>query len=233
MKTNMPVYQFDPLDRPALPIKGTDKLFPVHRIYCVGRNYADHAIEMGHDPDKEPPFFFQKNPDNLLVGKPEFPYPPLSSDVHHEIELVAALHRGGSNIPRENAMQHVFGYAVGLDMTRRDLQGQAKKMGRPWDVGKGFEHSAPCSELVMASQCGHPDQGAITLEVNGEIRQQGNLNQMIWKTAEMIATLSTLFELQPGDLVMTGTPAGVGPVQIGDQLRGCIEGIGSLEVRVA
>jgi fumarylpyruvate hydrolase len=118
-------------------------------------------------------------------------------------------------------------------MTRRDLQGQAKKMGRPWDVGKGFEHSAPCSELVMASQCGHPDQGAITLEVNGEIRQQGNLNQMIWKTAEMIATLSTLFELQPGDLVMTGTPAGVGPVQIGDQLRGCIEGIGSLEVRVA
>jgi fumarylpyruvate hydrolase len=233
MKTNMPVYQFDPLERPALPIKGTDKLFPVHRIYCVGRNYADHAIEMGHDPDKEPPFFFQKNPDNLLVGKPEFPYPPLSSDVHHEIELVAALHRGGSNILLENAMQHVFGYAVGLDMTRRDLQGQAKKMGRPWDVGKGFEHSAPCSELVMASQCGHPDQGAITLEVNGEIRQQGNLNQMIWKTAEMIATLSTLFELQPGDLVMTGTPAGVGPVQIGDQLRGCIEGIGSLEVRVA
>ncbi len=228
----MSQFVFEPRQHPSLPIRGSETLFPVHRIYCVGRNYADHAIEMGHDPDREPPFFFQKNPDNLLVGQPEFPYPPLSSDVHHEIELVAALHGGGSNIPVEEAMAQVYGYAVALDMTRRDLQGEAKKMGRPWDVGKAFEHSAPCSELALASECGHPEQGAITLEVNGELRQSGNLNQMIWKIPEIIATLSTFFELRPGDLILTGTPAGVGPVQRGDQLRGHIEAVGSLEIQV-
>ncbi|MGF1608786.1 MAG: fumarylacetoacetate hydrolase family protein [Kiloniellales bacterium] len=217
---------------PALPVKGSDKLFPVHRIYCVGRNYAEHAIEMGHDPSKEPPFFFQKNPDNLVAGGGEFPYPPRSKDVHHEIELVVALRSGGSDIPAERALDHVFGYAVGLDMTRRDLQGQAKKLGRPWEVGKAFEASAPCSALVPASEIGHPDEGSIWLEVNGERRQKGDLDQLIWKVPEMIAFLSGLFELRPGDLIFSGTPAGVGPVEPGDHLQGHIDGVGDLEVRV-
>jgi fumarylpyruvate hydrolase len=203
----------------------------VHRIYCVGRNYAAHAIEMGHDPNKEPPFFFQKNPDNLLVGA-DFPYPPMSSDVHHEIEMVVALKSGGKNIPVDKAMDHVWGYAVGLDMTRRDLQGKAKDAGRPWEVGKAFEQSAPCSELVPASAIGHPDRGRIRLEVNGGTRQDGDLGQMIWKTPEVIAHLSRLFTLTPGDLIFTGTPAGVGAVQRGDVLDGQIAGVGELRVEV-
>ncbi len=187
---------------------------------------------MGHDPDKEPPFFFQKNPDNLLVGSSKFPYPPLSNDVHHEIELVVALDKGGCNISINNAMNHVFGFATGLDMTRRDLQGQAKKMGRPWETGKAFEHSAPCGPITTLQQAGELDQGNVILEINGEVRQSGNLNQLIWKIPEVISHLSALFELQPGDLIMTGTPAGVGPVKRGDQLRGSIEGVGILEITV-
>ena len=217
---------------PALPVKGSDELFPVHRIYCVGRNYAEHAIEMGGDPSKEPPFFFQKNPDNLVAEGGEFPYPPRSKDVHHEIELVVALKAGGSDIPLERALDCVFGYGVGLDMTRRDLQGQAKKLGRPWEVGKAFECSAPCSALVPASEVGHPDRGAIWLDVNGERRQKGDLDQLIWKVPEMIAYLSGLFELKPGDLIFSGTPAGVGPVEPGDYLQGHVDGVGDLEVRV-
>jgi fumarylpyruvate hydrolase len=217
---------------PALPVKGSDELFPVHRIYCVGRNYAEHAIEMGGDPSKEPPFFFQKNPDNLVAEGGEFPYPPRSKDVHHEIELVVALKAGGSDIPLERALDCVFGYGVGLDMTRRDLQGQAKKLGRPWEVGKAFECSAPCSALVPASEVGHPDRGAIWLDVNGERRQKGDLDQLIWKVPEMIAYLSGLFELKPGDLIFSGTPAGVGPVDPGDYLQGHVDGVGDLEVRV-
>jgi fumarylpyruvate hydrolase len=228
----MTKYIFSPAPVVSLPIAGQDAQFPVHRIYCVGRNYAEHAIEMGHDPDKEPPFFFQKNPDNLLVDSSEFPYPPLSSDVHHEIELVVALDKGGSNIAIEDAMDHVFGFATGLDMTRRDLQGQAKKMGRPWEIGKAFEHSAPCGPIVPVQQTGKLEQGNVTLEINGEVRQSGNLNQLIWKIPEVISYLSELFELQPGDLIMTGTPAGVGPVTRGDQLKGSIEGVGILEVTV-
>ncbi|TVQ38201.1 MAG: FAA hydrolase family protein [Geminicoccaceae bacterium] len=215
----------------TLPVAGTDARFPVHRIYCVGRNYAAHAVEMGFDPDKEPPFFFQKNPDNL-VRTGEFPYPPATADVHHEIELVVALHQGGVDIPLETALDHVFGYAVGLDMTRRDLQGEAKKMGRPWEVGKAFEHSAPIGPLVPASAIGHPNQGAIWLDVNGQRRQAGDLDQMIWKTQEIVSYLSGLFELQPGDLIMTGTPAGVGAVVKGDRLHGHVDGIGDLEVVV-
>jgi len=216
----------------ALPIEGSDQLFPVHRIYCIGRNYAEHAKEMGHDPNKEPPFFFQKNPDNLIVGRNEFPYPSATSDVHHEIELVVFLSKGGENIPVERALEHVYGYAVGLDMTRRDLQGEAKKMGRPWEVGKAFEDSAPCGDIVPASEIGHPDSGAISLKVNGKTVQQGDLNQLIWKVPETIAYLSGLFRLAPGDVIMTGTPAGVGPVRRGDELYGHIDGVGDLQVSV-
>src|SRR5262245_30118681 len=202
-------YVFPPLPRPSLPVKGTDKHFPVHRIYCVGRNYADHAIEMGHDPDREPPFFFQKNPDNLVTGGGLFPYPGKSSDVHYEFEMVVALAKGGRDIVAERALDHVYGYAAGLDMTRRDLQGEAKRLGRPWDVGKAFDHSAPCSEIVPASVIGHPARGAVRLSVNGVLKQSGDLAQMIWKVPQIIAILSGLFELKPGDLIFTGTPAGV------------------------
>jgi fumarylpyruvate hydrolase len=224
-------YVVQPLPVPTLPVQGSDKLFPIHRVYCVGRNYAEHAIEMGHDPSKEPPFFFQKNPDNIVTDG-NFPYPTKSSDVHHEIEMVVALSKGGSNIPVESALDHVFGYGVGLDMTRRDLQGEAKKLGRPWEVGKAFEASAPCGPLVPASEIGHPTDGEVSLKVNGEVRQTGNLNQLIWKVPEMISYLSGLFTLQPGDIIMTGTPAGVGAVVRGDVLEGYVEGVGKIEVRV-
>lgn len=223
-------YVFEPGPLAALPVSGASELFPVHRVYCVGRNYAAHAVEMGHDPNKEPPFFFQKNPDNLIVG--DFPYPPMSSDVHHEIEMVVALKSGGADIPVDRALDCVFGYGVGLDMTRRDLQGKAKEMGRPWEIGKAFEASAPCSPLVPASRIGHPSQGAIWLDVNGTRRQTGDLNQLIWKVPEMISYLSGLFTLAAGDIIMSGTPAGVGAVNRGDVLRGHVDGVGDIEVRV-
>jgi fumarylpyruvate hydrolase len=215
-----------------LPVRGTSAVFPVHRIYCVGRNYAAHAIEMGHDPTREEPFFFQKNPDNLVIEGGDFPYPDKSSDVHHEIELVVALSDGGTNLSVDSGLDCVFGYAVGLDMTRRDLQAQCKKAGRPWEIGKAFEHSAPCGEIVPASEIGHPDEGSIWLKVNGEVRQEGNLNQLIWKVPEMIAYLSGLFELRAGDLIMSGTPSGVSRVERGDNLHGHIDHIGDLQVKV-
>jgi len=228
----MSEYVFTPSAVPTLPIKGSDKLFPVHRIYCVGRNYAEHAIEMGHDPSREAPFFFQKNPDTIVRNDGVFPYPDASKDVHHEIELVVALKSGGKNIAVEAALDHIFGYAVGLDMTRRDLQGEAKKAGRPWEVGKAFEAAAPCSEIAPVSEIGHPAKGAVTLTVNGTLKQQGDLAQMIWKVPEMIAYLSGLFELKAGDLIYSGTPAGVGPVQRGDRLLGAVEGVGELRIMV-
>ena len=218
---------------PSLPVRGSDARFPVRRIYCVGRNYAAHAREMGGDPDREPPFFFQKPADVLLESGGVFPYPPKSSDVHFEIELVAALGKGGSDIAVETALEHVYGYAVGIDMTRRDLQGEAKKMGRPWEVGKAFEKSAPCSAVVPAAEIGHPSSGAIWLKVNGEMRQSGDLNQLVWSVSEAIAYLSGLFTLAPGDLLFTGTPAGVGAVQRGDVITGGVEGVGEIEVRVS
>ena len=224
-------YLFDPPPQAALPIAGSEKLFPIHRIYCVGRNYAAHAREMGHDPDREPPFFFQKNPDNLITDG-TFPYPVASEDVHWELELVAALHRGGSDIATEHALEHVYGYAVGLDMTRRDLQGVAKKMGRPWEVGKAFEHSAPCTAISPASKVGHPASGAIWLEVNGERRQESTLEKMIWSISDQIAYLSGLFALKPGDLIMTGTPEGVAATKRGDVLKGHVDGLPDLDVRV-
>lgn len=225
-------FVFDPPPVTGVPVRGTAKLFPVRRVYCVGRNYAEHAIEMGHDPNKEAPFFFQKNADNLVVGGGAFPYPSGTKDVHHEIELLVFLAKGGENIPVEKALDHVFGYAVGLDMTRRDLQGEAKKLGRPWEVGKAFEASAPCGDIVPASEIGHPQSGAIWLKVNGELRQTGDLNQLIWKVPESIAYLSGLFRLAPGDVIMTGTPAGVGAVKRGDELHGHVDGVGDLRVKV-
>ncbi len=215
----------------SLPVKGEDRRFPVRRVYCIGRNYAAHAIEMGHDPDREAPFFFQKNPDNLDPSG-EFPYPAHSSDVHFEAELAVALGSGGHNIPVERALEHVYGYALALDMTRRDLQGVAKKMGRPWEIGKAFERSAPVGPIHPASVTGHLSEGRVRLQVNGEIRQDGNLNQMIWKVPEMIAYLSEYFELAAGDVILSGTPAGVGAVARGDVMRIEIEGLGAMDVSV-
>ena len=217
---------------PSLPVAGTAHRFPVRRVYCVGRNYAAHAIEMGHDPDREDPFFFQKNPDGLVPGGGAFPYPAATRDVHHEIELVVALASGGTDIAVGEALSHVYGYGVGIDMTRRDLQGVAKKAGRPWEVGKAFEHAAPCSTIVPAASIGHPARGAITLDVNGEERQRGDLAQLIWKVPEIISCLSGLFTLAAGDLVFTGTPSGVGPVARGDRLHGRVAGVGEIEVEV-
>jgi fumarylpyruvate hydrolase len=225
-------YVFEPPPQPALPVRGSDRLFPVHRIYCVGRNYADHAIEMGHDPSREEPFFFQKNPDTLIAGGGEFPYPPRTQDVHHEIELVVAIGKGGADIPVETALEHVFGYAVGLDMTRRDLQAEAKKHGRPWEVAKAFEASAPCSEVVPAATIGHPTKGPVWLKVNGELRQDGDLDQLIWKVPEIVSYLSGLFTLRPGDLIFSGTPAGVAAVKRGDSIEGGVAGIGEVAVKV-
>lgn len=224
-------YVFQPPPRPSLPVRGSARRFPIHRVYCIGRNYAAHALEMGHDPQREPPFFFQKSADNVFAGA-DFPHPPCSSDVHHEFEMVVALGRGGRDIAVDAALEYVFGYGVGLDMTRRDLQAEAKKLGRPWDVGKAFEHSAPCSHLVPVSETGHPQRGRVWFAVNGEMRQEGDLAQMIWKTAEQISILSRFFELQPGDLIMTGTPAGVGPIRRGDLMEGAVEGVCDLRVAV-
>ncbi len=221
---------------PALPIAsvevaGSDDRFPVRRIYCIGRNYLAHRKEMGHD-DRKPPFYFQKPADALLASGGEFPYPPQTENVHFEIELVVAIARGGVDIPVEDALDHVYGYGVGIDMTRRDLQSQAKKDGRPWDSAKGFDHSAPISAIRPASEIGHPDSGRIWLAVNGEIRQDSDLNLQIWNVQEGISHLSKLYEVAPGDLIYTGTPDGVGPIQVGDQITAGIDGIGELEIKV-
>ncbi len=231
MLTKTMPYAITPPAQASLPIADSDLLFPLNRVFCIGRNYAAHAVEMGHDPDKEPPFFFLKSPSNLTTDG-AFPYPSRSSDVHHELEMVVALSKGGTDIAVEDALDCVFGYGVGLDMTRRDLQGEAKKMGRPWEVGKAFEKSGPCGPLVPVEASGHPTDGEIWLDVNGERRQTGDLNQMIWKVPEMIAILSQYFELQPGDVIMTGTPSGVGPVKRGDVMHAMITGVGELTVAV-
>ncbi len=224
-------YVVEPAPPAVLPVAGSDAVFPVHRIYCVGRNYAAHAIEMGGDPKRESPYFFQKNPDNLVLDG-VFPYPSATGEVHHEIELVVAIGEGGSDIPAAAALGHVYGYAAGLDMTRRDLQAKAKESGQPWAVAKAFHASAPCSPLAPASRVGHPAAGAICLDVNGARRQTGDLNQMIWKVPEIVAELSRYFVLVPGDLIFTGTPSGVGPVKRGDRLHGHIDGVGDIDVRV-
>ncbi|MFO1210413.1 MAG: fumarylacetoacetate hydrolase family protein [Amaricoccus sp.] len=224
-------FVIEPPARVALPVLGTEARFPVRRVYCIGRNYAAHAVEMGHDPDREPPFFFQKNADNLDPSG-DFPYPPRSADVHHEVELAVALGSGGADIATEAALGCVYGYAVALDMTRRDLQDSAKRLSRPWEIAKAFERSAPIGPIVPAAGLGHPGRGAISLAVNGTVRQEGDLAQMIWKVPEMIAHLSGFFVLAPGDVILSGTPAGVGPVVRGDRLAARIEGLPPLEVRV-
>jgi fumarylpyruvate hydrolase len=227
----MSSYVIPPPTQSNLPVVGTDKLFPIRRVYCVGRNYAEHTREMGHDPNKEAPFFFMKTPDSLFTdGK--FPYPTVSTDVHWEIEMVVALKSGGKNIKAADALSHVFGYAIALDMTRRDLQGEAKKTGRPWEIGKAFDHSTPCTPLSPVETVGHLARGAITLDLNGVRKQTGDLSDMIWDVPSQIEYLSTLWELKAGDLILTGTPAGVGAVKKGDHLKGHVQGLGDLDVTV-
>jgi fumarylpyruvate hydrolase len=216
--------------QPSIAVQGTEARFPVRRIWCVGRNYADHAREMGHDPNREPPFFFQKPSDSIVANNATLEYPPMTSDFHHEIELVIAIGKGGRDIPVERALSHVYGYGVGLDMTRRDLQTDLKKMSRPWEMGKSFDQSCPVSALVPVGTAGHPKKGAIWLKVNGETRQSGDLNQQIWPVDEAIAFLSTYVTLEPGDIILNGTPAGVGPCKAGDKLEGHIDGLGELVV---
>jgi len=223
-------FVISPPPQVALPVAGGG-LFPVRRIYCVGRNYAEHAREMGHDL-RDPPFFFAKPADAVVTGGGGMPYPGGTSDLHHEIELVVAIGTGGSAIGAEAALDHVHGYAAGLDMTRRDVQAAAKKAGRPWDMAKGFDHSAPIGLLAPARHIGHPRAGAISLRVNGVERQRGDLSEQIWSVRETIAYLSTLVTLKPGDLIMTGTPAGVGKVVRGDVLEGHIEGVGAVRTRI-
>lgn len=224
-------YVFAPGAVVALPIAGSDDLFPVHRVYCIGRNFAEHAREMGHDPHREPPFFFQKNPDNLRTDG-NFPFPTNSNDVQFEIELAVCLASGGTGIAAEKALGHVFGYAVALDMTRRDLQAEAKRLARPWETAKAFEHSAPCGAVRRAADIGHPCRGAIWLDQNGVRRQTGDLSQMIWSVGELIAHLSCFFALRAGDVILTGTPAGVGGVRPGDRLEGAVAGVGEIRVAV-
>ncbi len=228
-------YVFPPEPPVAVPVAGRDAQFPVRRLYCVGRNYAAHAREMGAD-ERDPPFFFCK-PDNAIVVCPpgrtvELPYPARTSNYQHEIELVAAIGRAGRDIPVAHALEHVWGYAVGLDMTRRDLQAQMKQQQRPWEVGKAFDHSAPIGPIHAASDVGHIDRGAVWLQVDGADRQRSDLSLMIWNVAETLANLSTLFTLQPGDLVFTGTPDGVGAVQRGQTMTGGVDGLGEIRVRV-
>ena len=226
-------YVIDVGPRPSLPVAGSELRFPVGRIFCVGRNYAEHAREMGHDPDREAPFFFMKAANSIVQSGSTIDYPVGTKDVHHEIEMVVAIGKGGKNIAVDKALDHVWGYAVGLDMTRRDIQGEAKKMGRPWEMGKSFDQSAPCSALRPASEIGHPTKGAIQVKVNGEIKQQGDLSQQIWSVPEQISYLSGLLTLQPGDLIFSGTPSGVGPVKKGDTLEGHVDGVGDLTIKYA
>jgi len=230
-------FVFPPAPAVAVPVVGSEQQFAVRRIYCVGRNYEAHAREMGHDPDREPPFFFCKPADAVVYAATgetaDFPYPPQSQDVHYEMEMVVAIGKQGKDISVENALDHVYGYALGLDMTRRDLQAQMKKMGRPWDIAKGFDHSAPLGPIYPVSAVGHPSEGAIWLKVNGVDRQRSDVSQLIWSVPETIAYLSTLFELFPGDLIYSGTPDGVGPIVRGDLMVGGVQGLGEITVKVS
>lgn len=229
-------YAVPPAPVHTLAILGSEQLFPVNRIFCVGRNYAAHAIEMGKDPERDPPFYFMK-PASATVPSGAEPvtiaYPPKTENFHHEIELVAVIGKGGSDITPEQALEHVFGYAVGLDMTRRDLQLDARDKGRPWEFGKSFSQSAPIGPIYPVERFGHPKTAAITLEVNGQSRQASDISKLIWSVAESIAHLSQYETLEPGDVIMTGTPEGVGAVVQGDEMRGAIAGLGEIVVRVA
>lgn len=228
----MTAYAIKAWDLPSVPVEGDSKRFPVRRIYCVGRNYAAHAREMGFDPDREPPFFFCKPADAIVQNGGVVPYPPQTKNLHYEFELVVAIGKQGANIPEARALEHAWGYACGLDMTRRDVQIAARDKGRPWDMGKGFDHSAPCSALLPASRIGHVSEGRIELKVNGQVKQSSDLKMMIWNIPETISYLSGLVELFPGDLIYTGTPEGVGPVVKGDRLEGTIDKVGKLSITI-
>jgi fumarylpyruvate hydrolase len=217
---------------PSVAVAGTNARFPVRRIICVGRNYAAHAREMGRDPDREPPFFFLKPADTVVDDGATVPYPPETSNFHYEIELVVAIGKGGFDIPVEEALDHVFGYAVGIDLTRRDLQLQAREQGRPWDWGKGFDLSAPVAPLHPVSEVGHPSSGRIWLAVDGQVKQDSNVAKLIWPVPDIISIASRSVELRPGDLIMTGTPEGVGPVRRGEVMTGGIEGLGEIRIAV-
>ena len=218
------------LTPPTVAIANDERRFAVRRIFCVGQNYADHAREMGSDPDRQAPFFFSKPADAVVDSGAVLPFPPRTGDLHHEVELVVALGAGGSDLAPDDAMRLVFGHAVGIDLTRRDLQAEAKKLGRPWDLAKGFDRSAPIGALSVGAP---PTSGPITLSVNGDLRQSGDLSQMIWSVPEIIAILSTYVALAPGDLIFTGTPAGVGPIREGELLRGAVCGAEPIEIRFA
>jgi fumarylpyruvate hydrolase len=216
----------------SVEVSGRTERFPVHRIYCVGRNYAAHAREMGGSPEREPPFFFSKPADAIVANGVAVPYPQRTSNLHHEIELVVAIGRGGRAIQVDDALDHVYGYAVGNDLTRRDLQTAARESGKPWDVAKGFDRSAPISAIHPVSDVGHPRRGAIWLKVNGAERQRADLAEMIWSVPEIVAELSTYYALVPGDLIFTGTPAGVGALKRGDEIEGGIDGLGILRTKI-
>ena len=226
-------YAIAPPGIPSLAIFGSSARFPIRRVFCVGRNYAAHAREMGSDPNREPPFFFMKPADAVVPAEGALPYPPATEDLHHEIELVVALRSGGTDIPADEALAKVWGYGVGLDLTRRDLQSVAKENGRPWDMAKGFDASAPCSPLRPVSSFGHPSEDAcIRMTVNGEVRQEGALTEMIWPIADIISHLSRLVTLAPGDLIFTGTPAGVGALKPGDRVHGEVAGVDEFDLEI-
>jgi fumarylpyruvate hydrolase len=226
-------YVFPAPEQPAVEVKGRSERFPVRRIFCVGRNYADHAREMGSDPTREPPFFFTKPADAIVANHATIPYPPRTGNLHHEVELVIAVGKRGQNISASDALAHVFGYAVGNDLTRRDLQSAARDKGRPWDTGKGFDNSAPISAIAPVTGNSPVSTGKIWLKVNGEQRQQGDIADLIWSVPEVIAELSTLFELMPGDLIYTGTPAGVSAIKSGDRIECGIDGLDTLVTIIA
>lgn len=229
----MPDFCFAPQPQPSVAIAGSNERFPVRRIFCVGRNYAAHAREMGKDPDREPPFFFMKPADAVIDDCGPVPYPPLTKNLHHEIELVVAIGKPGEDIPAEKALEHVWGYGVGVDLTRRDLQDEAKKHSRPWDWSKGFDNSAVCAALQPTSKTGHPAAGRIWLSVNDKARQEGDLKDLIWPVPDVIAFASQSMALQQGDLIFTGTPAGVGAVEPGDKVTGGIDGLGQIDFSVS
>jgi fumarylpyruvate hydrolase len=229
----MTEFAITPPATPSLAIFGSSARFPIRRVFCVGRNYATHAREMGSDPDREPPFFFTKPADAVVPAEGAIPYPPATKDLHHEIELVVALRAGGADIPADEALSKVWGYGVGIDLTRRDMQAVAKDTGRPWDMAKGFDASAPCSPLRPVSAFGHPaDDACIRFSVNGEVRQDGALNEMIWPIADIISHLSRLVTLAPGDLIFTGTPGGVGALQPGDRVHGEVAGVDEFDLEI-
>jgi fumarylpyruvate hydrolase len=227
-----PAFALPPPPVPSVAVAGIEARFPVRRIFCVGRNYAAHAREMGRDPDREPPFFFLKPADTVVDDGSEVPYPPETSNFHYEIELVVAIGTGGFDIPVKQALDHVFGYGVGIDLTRRDLQLAARELGRPWDWGKGFDRAAPMAPLRRVEEVGHPAKGRIWLAVDGEVKQDSDIAKLIWPVPDIIAIASRSMELRPGDLIMTGTPEGVGPVKRGEVMTGGIDGIGEIRISV-